>query len=121
MAYNRMMDVHSFQNERNDTAVMSGSQDWDCIEAMPLAGKKIDDWLLELDNIANEVKVELISRDIGCHLVEVLEAVNKVMFESIGFRRSPIIDSNCSYLHSVLGSKYGSGMVYVHVIHTFTY
>ncbi|KAJ0570854.1 putative protein SirB1 [Helianthus annuus] len=64
---------------------------------MPMSGKKIDDWLLELDKIANEVKVELSSRDIGCHLVEVLEAVNKVLFESIGFRRSPIVDSKCSY------------------------
>ncbi|KAK1438362.1 hypothetical protein QVD17_04170 [Tagetes erecta] len=111
MAYNRAMDVHSFQNERNDTAVLSGCRDWDCIEAMPITGKKIDDWLLELDNIANEVKAELISRDIGCHLVEVLEAVNKVLFESIGFRRSPVIDSSCSYLHTVLASKYGSAIL----------
>ncbi|KAK9052887.1 hypothetical protein SSX86_029517 [Deinandra increscens subsp. villosa] len=111
MGYNREMDTHSFQNERNDTSVLSDSRDWDCVEAMPMAGKKIDNWLLELDNIAKEVKVELMSRDIGCHLVEVLEAVNKVMFESIGFRRSPVVDSNCSYLHSVLCSKYGSAIL----------
>ncbi|KAI3812630.1 hypothetical protein L1987_17341 [Smallanthus sonchifolius] len=111
MAYNREMNAHSFQTERNDTNVLSDSQDWDCIEAMPMAGKKIDDWLLELDSIAKEVKAELISRDIGCHLVEVLEAVNKVLFESIGFRRSLVVDSKCSYLHSVLCSKYGSAIL----------
>ncbi|KAM0065220.1 putative protein SirB1 [Helianthus debilis subsp. tardiflorus] len=82
-----------------------------CIEAMPMAGKKIDDWLLELDHIANGVKVELSSRDLGCHLVEVLEVVNKVLFESIGFRRSPIVDSKRSYLHLVLSSKYGSAIL----------
>ncbi|KAJ0755043.1 putative protein SirB1 [Helianthus annuus] len=92
MAHNREMDAQSFQNEQNNS-------------------NKIDDWLLELDNIANEVKVELSSRDIGCHLVKVLEAVNKVMFESIGFRRSPLVDSKCSYLHSVLSSKYGSAIL----------
>ncbi|KAM0059669.1 putative protein SirB1 [Helianthus debilis subsp. tardiflorus] len=111
MAHNREMDSQSFQNERNDTNVLSDRRDWDCIETMPMSGKKIDDWLLELDNIANEVKVELSSRDIGCHLVEVLEAVNKVLFESIGFRRSPVVDSKCSYLHSVLSSKYGSAIL----------
>ncbi|KAJ0795151.1 putative protein SirB1 [Helianthus annuus] len=92
MAHNREMDAQSFQNEQNNS-------------------NKIDDWLLELDNIANEVKVELSSRDIGCHLVKVLEVVNKVMFESIGFRRSPLVDSKCSYLHSVLSSKYGSAIL----------
>ncbi|KAJ0666278.1 putative protein SirB1 [Helianthus annuus] len=111
MAHNREMDAQSFQNEQNNSNVLSDRRDWDCIETMPMAGKKIDDWLLELDNIANEVKVELSSRDIGCHLVEVLEAVNKVLFESIGFRRSPVVDSKCSYLHSVLSSKYGSAIL----------
>ncbi|MFS8018841.1 putative protein SirB1 [Helianthus anomalus] len=82
------------------------------VESMPISGKKVDDWLLELDKIANEVKVELSSRDIGCHFVEVLEAVNKVLFESIGFRRSPIVDSKCSYLHSVLSSKYGNAILF---------
>ncbi|KAJ0454731.1 hypothetical protein HanIR_Chr15g0743421 [Helianthus annuus] len=90
MVHNREMNAHSIQNERNDSNVLSDRRDWDYIEAMPMAGKKIDDWLLELDNIANEVKVEVSSRDIGCHLVEVLEAVNKVLFESTGFRSSPV-------------------------------
>ncbi|KAJ0512800.1 putative protein SirB1 [Helianthus annuus] len=33
------------------------------------------------------------------------------MFESIGFRRSPLVDSKCSYLHSVLSSKYDSAIL----------
>ncbi|XP_023768786.1 uncharacterized protein LOC111917318 isoform X1 [Lactuca sativa] len=111
MAFNREMDAQSFQNERKDTNVSSDVQNWDNIEAMPIAGKKIDEWLSELDTIAKEVEVELISRDIGCHFVEVLEAVNKVLFESKGFRRSPVVDSKCSYLHSVLSSKCGSAIL----------
>ncbi|MFS7998703.1 hypothetical protein Hanom_Chr12g01157051 [Helianthus anomalus] len=54
MVHNREMNAHSIQNERNDINVLSDRRDWDRIEAMPMAGKKIDDWLLELDNIANE-------------------------------------------------------------------
>lgn len=111
MAFNREMDAHSLQNERKDTNVSSDGPDWEHIETMPMAGKKIDEWLSELDGIAKEVEVELISRDIGCHLVEVLEAVNKVLFESKGFRRSPVVDAKCSYLHSVLSSKYGSAIL----------
>nr|XP_043607483.1 uncharacterized protein LOC122579380 isoform X2 [Erigeron canadensis] len=111
MAFNREMDALSFQNEREDTNVSSNTQKWDCIEAMPVAGKTIDEWLLELDLIAKEVEAELISRDIGCHLVEVLEAVNQVLFESKGFGRSPVVDSKCSYLHSVLSSKCGSAIL----------
>ncbi|GJZ18552.1 tetratricopeptide-like helical domain, protein SirB1, partial [Tanacetum coccineum] len=111
MAYNREMDAHSLQDEMKDTNVSADTRVWDHIEAMPMLGKTIDDWLIELDNIAQEVKVELISRDIGCHLVEVLEAVNKVLFESKGFRRSPVVDSKCSYLHSVLSSKSGSAIL----------
>lgn len=70
MAFNREMDAQSFQNERKDTNVSSDVQNWDNIEAMPIAGKKIDEWLSELDTIAKEVEVELISRDIGCHLLK---------------------------------------------------
>ncbi|XP_024994279.1 uncharacterized protein LOC112527730 [Cynara cardunculus var. scolymus] len=111
MAFNREMDAHSLKNERKDTNVSSDAPDWEHIEAILMAGKKIAEWLLELDSIAKEVEVELISRDIGCHLVEVLEAVNKVLFESKGFRRSPVVDSKCSYLHSVLSSKCGSAIL----------
>lgn len=111
MAFNREMDAHFFQNERKDTNSSNDVQKWDTIEAMPIAGKQIDEWLTELDTIAKEVEVELISRDIGCHFVEVMEAVNKVLFESKGFRRSPVVDSKCSYLHSVLSSKCGSAIL----------
>ncbi|KAJ9549628.1 hypothetical protein OSB04_022171 [Centaurea solstitialis] len=111
MAFNREMDAQSLKNERKNTNVSSNAQDQEHIEAMPMAGKKIAEWLSELDGIAKEVEVELISRDIGCHLVEVLEAVNKVLFESKGFRRSPVVDSKCSYLHSVLSSKCGSAIL----------
>ncbi|CAH1415176.1 unnamed protein product [Lactuca virosa] len=111
MAFNREMDAQSFQNERKYMNVSSDVQNWNTIEAMPIAGKTIDEWLSELDTIAKEVEVELISRDISCHFVEVLEAVNKVLFESKGFRRSPVVDSKCSYLHSVLSSKCGSAIL----------
>lgn len=111
MALNREQDAQSCQNERKDTNMSCEVHAWDSIESMPMAGKKIDEWLSELDTIAKEVEVELISRDIGCHFVEVLEAVNKVLFESKGFRRSPVVDSKCSYLHSVLSSKCGSAIL----------
>uniref|UniRef100_A0A5B7ALZ3 Protein SirB1 N-terminal domain-containing protein n=2 Tax=Davidia involucrata TaxID=16924 RepID=A0A5B7ALZ3_DAVIN len=112
MAFNREIDARSFQSERRDASVPSDAQEWDSLEAMPLAGKRINEWLAELDAIAKEVEAELVSRDIGCHLVEVLEAVNVVLFESRGFKRSPVlVDSKYSYLHSVLGSGRGSAIL----------
>ncbi|KAK1379172.1 Tetratricopeptide-like helical domain, Protein SirB1 [Heracleum sosnowskyi] len=112
MAYNREMDARSLENERRGASGASISQEWDTIDAMPLAGKNISQWLEELDAIAKEVQAELVSRDIGCHLVEVLEAVNIVLFESRGFQRSPVmVDSKCSYMHSVLSSGRGSAIM----------
>ncbi|KAL0324108.1 UNVERIFIED_CONTAM: hypothetical protein Scaly_2377900 [Sesamum calycinum] len=111
LAFNREIDASTLHNERRDTSSPCDAQVWDNVEAMPMAGKNIYEWLVELDTIAKEVEAELVSRDIGCHLAEVLEAVNKVLFESRGFKRSPVlVDSKCFYLHSVLGSGCASGM-----------
>ncbi|KVH91332.1 hypothetical protein Ccrd_006649 [Cynara cardunculus var. scolymus] len=109
LAFNREMDAHSFENERKGSKVTSDGEDSNHMESMLMDGKRIDEWLFELDAISKEVEVELISKDIGCHLIQVLEAVNKVLFETRGFKRSPVIDSKCSYLHSVLSSRCGSG------------
>lgn len=89
----------------------SDVQEWDSLETMPLGGKNVNQWLAELDAIAREVEAELVPREIGCHLAEVLEAVNVVLFESRGFKRSPVLlDSKCAYLHSVLNSGCCSGI-----------
>lgn len=108
MAFNREMDARSIHNERRDTSSLSVK--WDSVESMPMAGKTINEWLSELDNIANEVKAELAPREIGCDLIEVLDAVNKVLFEYRGFKRLPVVDSKCSYLYSVLSSGVASGI-----------
>lgn len=111
MAFNREIDICSVHNERRDTSLLYDAKGWDSVEAMPMAEKNINEWLVELDAIAKEVEAELVSRDIGCHLAEVLEAVNKVLFQSRSFRRSPVIvDSKCSYLHSALSSGRASGI-----------
>lgn len=110
MAFNREKDARSLQSERRDASFKSNAQEYGSMEAMPLVGKTIREWLIELDTIAEEVKAELVSRDIGCHLVEVLEAVNLVLFKSRGFNRPPVLlDLKYSYLHSVLSSGCGSG------------
>ncbi|KAK2977862.1 hypothetical protein RJ640_024580 [Escallonia rubra] len=112
LAFNREMDARSLQNERRGGLKSSDVQDCDCMEAMPLAGKNINEWLAELDAIAKEVEAELVSREIGCHLVEVLEAVNVVLFQLRGFKRSAgLVDSKCSYLHSVLSSGRGNAIL----------
>ncbi|PIN07925.1 hypothetical protein CDL12_19504 [Handroanthus impetiginosus] len=111
LAFNREIDASYLHNERRETPSTCDSP-WDVLEAMPMAGKNINEWLLELDAIAKEVEAELVSRDIGCHLAEVLKAVNKVLFESRGFKRSPVlVDPKCSYLHSVLSSGCGSAIL----------
>ncbi|KAK3200223.1 hypothetical protein Dsin_023638 [Dipteronia sinensis] len=112
MGYNREMDARSLMNERKNVSAMPDAQDWNHLDQMPLAGKSIPEWLTVLDTIAKEVEAELVYRDIGCHLVQVLEAVNVVLFELRGFKRSPVlVDSKYSYLHSVLSTGCGSAIL----------
>ncbi|PPD98177.1 hypothetical protein GOBAR_DD04809 [Gossypium barbadense] len=112
MVFNREMDACSFLNEGINVCPSSNAREWDSVEQMPLDGKTISEWLSELDAIAKEVEAELVSRDIGCHLVEVLQAVNLVLFELRGFKRSPVlVDSKHSYLHLVLSSGCGSAIL----------
>ncbi|XP_060179684.1 uncharacterized protein LOC132609633 isoform X3 [Lycium barbarum] len=112
MAFNREMDAYSLQNERRSTSLPSDNLDWKHVESMLLGGKNMSEWMAELDSIAREVEAELVPRDIGCHFVEVLDAVNVVLFKSRGFKRSSVIvDSKCSYLHSVLSSGYCSAIL----------
>ncbi|XP_015575115.1 uncharacterized protein LOC8283008 isoform X1 [Ricinus communis] len=112
IAFNREMDVRSLLNERRTTSVPLDDQKWDCLEQMPLSGKNITEWLGELDSIAREVEAELVSRDIGCHLSEVLDAVNVVLFDLRGFKRSPVVvDSKYSYLPTVLSTGCGSAIL----------
>ncbi|KAI3795024.1 hypothetical protein L1987_37667 [Smallanthus sonchifolius] len=87
------MDANSFENEHEGSRLSSDGQDLTQRESMLMAGKELEDWLSELDVIAKEIEVELISRNIGCYLIEVLEAVNKVLLNS-----SNLLDFRCSYL-----------------------
>ncbi|GFP81519.1 hypothetical protein PHJA_000295200 [Phtheirospermum japonicum] len=117
LAFNHEIDICSLHNEWRDMELPYDAQKWDTVDTMPMAGKTINEWLLELDAIAKEVEAELVSRDIGCHLAEVLEAVNKVLFEVRGFKRSPVVvDSKCSYLHSALSSG-GASAILLSVIY----
>ncbi|KAH6831275.1 transglutaminase family protein [Perilla frutescens var. hirtella] len=117
LAFNREMDARSIHNERKDTSSLPDAQGWDSVESMPIAGRNISGWLAELDTIAKEVKAELVPREIGCDLVEVLNAVNKVIFEYRGFKRLPVlVDSKCSYLHSALSSG-GASAILLSVIY----
>ncbi|GFP79362.1 hypothetical protein PHJA_000079700 [Phtheirospermum japonicum] len=112
LAYNRELDARAIHNEKKDISQLPDAHVWDSVEAMPLAGKNINEWLAELDIIAKEVEAELVPREIGCDLVEVVEAVNKILFESRGFKRLPVlVDSKCSYLHSVLSSGRASAIL----------
>ncbi|XP_042506341.1 uncharacterized protein LOC122082682 isoform X2 [Macadamia integrifolia] len=106
------MDACSLMNERRESSVSVQAQEWDSLESLPLAGRSITEWLSELDAIAKEVEAELVLRDIGCHLLEVLEAVNVVLFKSRGFKRFHVLlDSKLSYLHAVLNSGCGSAIL----------
>ncbi|XP_022716769.1 uncharacterized protein LOC111275598 [Durio zibethinus] len=112
MGFNREMDACSLLNEGINVATISDTKEWDSVERMPLGGKPISEWLNELDEIAKEVEAKLVSRDLGCHVVEVLEAVNLVLFELRGFKRSPVlVESKHSYLHLVLSSGCGSAIL----------
>ncbi|KAJ8755203.1 hypothetical protein K2173_019001 [Erythroxylum novogranatense] len=112
IAANREIDARSLLSERRNLSVSSDTQDQNSVDRMPLGGKRINEWLRELDTIAKEIQAELASREIGCHLVEVLDAVNVVLFELRGFKRSPVVvDSKYSYLHTVLSTGCGSAIL----------
>lgn len=112
ISLNQEMDACSLLNERRDVSAALNSQELDCVEQMPLAGKTTSQWVSELDNITKDVEAELVSREIGCHLVELLDAVNLVLFELRGFKRSPVVvDSKYSYLHTVLSTRCGSAIL----------
>ncbi|WCJ29028.1 hypothetical protein M5689_010691 [Euphorbia peplus] len=112
IAFNKEKDAQSFLKERRTASIPLDNEEWDCVEKMPLAGKNITEWLTELDILAREVEAELVSREIGCHLAEVLDAVNLVLFELRSFKRSPVVvDSKYSYLHTVLSTGCGSAIL----------
>ncbi|KAK3435177.1 hypothetical protein EUGRSUZ_D02550, partial [Eucalyptus grandis] len=81
LALNRELDAEFLSKERRSASVSSDAQKCDSLDNMPMSGRTISQWLSELASIAKEVEAELISRDIGCHLVEVLEAVNVVFLD----------------------------------------
>ncbi|GAA0145847.1 hypothetical protein LIER_05941 [Lithospermum erythrorhizon] len=112
-AIKQEMDAQSFRSERRGMSLPNDALEWDSIESMPLSGKNINEWLAEIDTIAEEVKAELVPREIGCDLIEVLDAVNLVLFESRGFKRLPLpLASKCAYLHSVLNSGHCSAILF---------
>ncbi|CAA7047160.1 unnamed protein product [Microthlaspi erraticum] len=78
-----------------------------------LQGNVKDSRLNRLDAISKEVEAELVSRDIGRHSVQVLEAVNTVLFDLRGFKRTSIpLDPKYFYLHSVLNCRCGTAFLF---------
>ncbi|CAN6913120.1 unnamed protein product [Brassica oleracea] len=124
LAFNREMDAMSFvkENQSDSEEEQESVQDQsypsktDSEEhLLQLDGKSISEWLSELDAISKEVEAELVSRDIGCHSVQILEAVNTVLFDTRGFERTSkrlALDPKYSYLHSVLNSRCGTAFLF---------
>lgn len=110
MAFNRERDAQSLMSERESVQDQPDPSETDTEELLQLDGKSISEWLSEIDAISKDVEAELVSREIGCHLVQVLEAVNAVLFHLRGFKRTSItLDLEHSYLHSVLNSRCSTG------------
>ncbi|KAE8727439.1 Detected protein of confused Function [Hibiscus syriacus] len=83
MAYNQEMDSRSLLNERMNVSFSSDTKERATVEQMSLGGKIISEWL-----------------------------INVVLFELRDFKRTPVlVDSKHSYLHSVLSSGCGSGVL----------
>ncbi|OIS96608.1 hypothetical protein A4A49_60568 [Nicotiana attenuata] len=70
------MDANSIQKEGISALLPSESLESMCTETMLLAGKKMNEWMVELDAIAREVEAELALREIGCNLAELLDGVS---------------------------------------------
>lgn len=113
ISYNHDMDAHSVLSEgREVPRANRQSPEEGSLDAFLLNGKSITSWLSELDVIAKQVEAELVSKEIGCYLAEVLEAVNVVLFDLRGFTRASVLkDPKQSYLHTVLSSASGSAIM----------
>ncbi|KAF3507716.1 hypothetical protein F2Q69_00009111 [Brassica cretica] len=124
LAFNREMDARFFMRERETIQDKTDSEeeletdpsetDSEEEQLLQLDGKSITEWLSALDAISKQVEAELASRGINsCNSVQVLEAVNTVLFDTRGFKRTSTCfdeDPKDSYLHSVLNSRCGTGM-----------
>ncbi|KAF8115089.1 hypothetical protein N665_0030s0130 [Sinapis alba] len=131
LAFNREMDALSLLRENEDVMDQSDSeeeQETVQVQSYPsktgseeqqllqLDGKSIPEWLSELDAISKQVEAELVSRGINsCDSLQVLEAVNTVLFDMRGFERTSTCsneDPKYSYLHSVLNSRCGTAFLF---------
>ncbi|XP_018447100.1 uncharacterized protein LOC108818682 isoform X2 [Raphanus sativus] len=121
LAFNREIDALYFTRERGNIQDQSDPSETDSDEQqllLQLDGKSIPEWLRELDAISKQVEEELVSRGIinsSCHSLQVLEAVNTVLFDMRGFERIPTClneDPNHFYLHSVLNSRCSSAFLF---------
>ncbi|KAG5389531.1 hypothetical protein IGI04_031072 [Brassica rapa subsp. trilocularis] len=126
LAFNREMDARFFMRERETIQVKTDSEeqletiqtqsDPSETDSEELDGKSIPEWLSELDAISKQVEAELVSRGINsCNSVQVLEAVNTVLFDTRGFKRTSTCfdeDPKDSYLHSVLTSRCGTAFLF---------
>ncbi|CAH2078556.1 unnamed protein product [Thlaspi arvense] len=130
LAFNRKMDAKSLVREKENVqdksapsktdseereSVQSDQSETDSEELLQLDGKSIPEWLSELDAISKEVEAELVSRRMSCDSdpVQVLEAVNAVLFDLRGFKRTSIaLDPKDSYLHSVLNCRCGTAFLF---------
>ncbi|KAG2315408.1 hypothetical protein Bca4012_066222 [Brassica carinata] len=132
LAFDREIDALSFMREREtiqdktdseeeletvqDQSDPSETASEEQQQLLQLDGKSIPEWLSELDAISKQVEAELVSRDINrCHSLQVLEAVNTVLFDMRGFERTPTCfdeDPKDYYLHSVLNSRCGSAFLF---------
>ncbi|KAJ4811453.1 UPF0162 protein [Rhynchospora pubera] len=98
-------DACSFTKERNNQSAI-------CLDEVCIGGKNISGWLSEFDVLTKEVEAELVEREIGCHVVQVIEAVNTVLFEYRHFLRFPVlVDPHFSYLHHALCSNCGTAIM----------
>ncbi|XP_078163712.1 transglutaminase family protein isoform X2 [Carex rostrata] len=105
LAFNGDEDACSFTEERSSQSTVH-------LDEVCIGGKSISGWLSEFDALTKEVEAELVQREIGCHVVQVIEAVNTVLFESRHFLRFPVlVDSRFSYLHHVLSSNCGTAIM----------
>eukprot|EP00252_Welwitschia_mirabilis_P014799 TRINITY_DN327_c0_g1_i11.p1 TRINITY_DN327_c0_g1~~TRINITY_DN327_c0_g1_i11.p1 ORF type:complete len:284 (-),score=47.68 TRINITY_DN327_c0_g1_i11:1041-1892(-) len=117
---NRERDIQALRTEGREIPYLDDCSEKTRLDSFLLAGKTMGEWHSELDMIAERVQVELISKDIGCHLAEVLEAVNFVLFDELGFCRLNVAnDPKQSYLHTVLNSACGTdillSLIYIEV------
>lgn len=111
---NREMDSLAKQNETSNIAISSASAEvtkHTDAHALVFGSLNVAGWMEKLDPLLVEVEAQLRDNEGRGQPLQILKAVNSVLFKKLGFNRTHSTrDPSASYMDHVLSLRSGSGI-----------